>query len=140
MTADKPENPTEELAIVQLTRMEGKLDRVFDRVDDVRDRVEDVRTVVARHDVEIGQLQSLTQSLKEGAVAEEKKAVALALGLKEAKEATEAAARNEAAKAAAAAADAESKAALGWAPITKLFAGIAAVAVAVPLYQALINR
>lgn len=66
-----------ESVLVQLTRMEGKLDRVADRVDDLRQRV-DV------HDGDITTLKSTTQRLDEQATAEQAKAVALAAALKEA--------------------------------------------------------
>jgi len=77
-------NPTEprllENTPVQLARMEGVLNLVADRVSGLITRVD-------RHEGEIGTLKSLTQSLKEGAKASTEKAEALALALKEAKEA-----------------------------------------------------
>ena len=115
---------------VQLTRMEGKLDRVADRVSDLRGRVD-------RHDGEIDLLKSQTQSLREGFDASEGKAVALALALKEAKEAQEATGRTEASKAALAEREAAARSALGWSPITRLFAVVAAGLAAVALWQAL---
>ena len=119
-----------EPVIVQLTRMEGKLDRVADRVSDLRHRVD-------AHDTEIGTLKSLTQSLSEGATAAEKTAIALATALKDAKETAEAAARSESVKAAAVAQETATKAALGWSPVTRVFASAGAVLLAINIYQAL---
>ena len=119
----------DEPVLVVLTRMEGKLDRVADRVTDLRARVDN-------HENEIGVLKSTTQSLQEGAAASKDTAVALALALKDAKETAEGAARSEAAKMAAIATDQTAKAALGWSPITKLFAVVAALAFVVNIYQA----
>jgi len=127
-------NPTEPLAAesmpVQLTRMEGILNRVADRVSDLRVRV-------GQHDTDIGNLKSLTQSLKEGAIASTEKAEALALALKEAKEAVEATALQESNKAATAAREKTDRDALGWSPVTKVFAVGAALAVIANVYQAL---
>ena len=127
-------NPTEPLAAesmpVQLTRMEGILNRVADRVSDLRVRV-------GQHDTDIGNLKSLTQSLKEGAIASTEKAEALALALKEAKEAVEATALQESNKAATAAREKTDRDALGWSPVTKVFAAATALAVIVNAYQAL---
>ena len=122
--------PEHESMVVQLTRMEGKLDRVGDRVSDLRHRVDE-------HDTEIGGLKSLTQSLSEGATAAEKTALALAVALKDAKETAEAAARAETAKAAAVAQETAARAALGWSPITRVFAVVAAIAIVFNLYQTL---
>jgi hypothetical protein len=121
---------TAESVPVSLARMEGKIDLVFDRVSGLITRTD-------RHEVEIGGLKSLTQSLKEGAKASTEKAEALALALKEAKEAVEATAAQEANKAQATAREEATKAALGWSPITKLFAILAGVLIAVNIYQAL---
>ena len=127
-------NPqSDEPVIIQLTRMEGKLDRVGDRVSDLRHRVD-------AHDGEIGSLKSLTQSLSEGATAAEKTALALAVALKDAKETAEAAARAETAKAAAVAAETAARSALGWSPITRVFAVVAALAIAFNLYQTLTGK
>jgi len=115
---------------VSLARMEGKLDLVSDRVSGLITRVD-------RHESDIGALKSLTQTLKEGAVADREKAEALALALKEAKEAVEATALQEANKATVKAREEKDKAALGWSPVTKLFAIVAALLVVVNLYQAL---
>ena len=122
-----------EPVIVQLTRMEGKLDRVGDRVNDLRGRV-DV------HEREIDTLKSVAQTLTEGAVAAKDTAVALATALREAKEATEATARGEANKAAALAADTATKAALGWSPISKLLGVSAGLLVALNIFQALTQK
>jgi len=121
---------TGESSAVQLTRMEGKLDRVIDRVSDLRGRVD-------RHEAEIDILRSQTQSLREGFDASEGKAVALALALKEAKEAQEATGRTEAAKAAMAEREAAARSALGWSPVTRVFAVVAALAILFNLYQGL---
>ena len=121
--------PTDSVGI-QLTRMEGKLDRVGDRVSDLRHRVD-------AHDVEIGGLKSLTQSLSEGATAAEKTAIALAVALRDAKETAETASRSEVAKTAAASQEAAARAALGWSPVTRVFAVIALVAIVFNLYQTL---
>ena len=127
-------NPTEprllENTPVQLARMEGVLNLVADRVSGLITRVD-------RHEGEIGTLKSLTQSLKEGAKASTEKAEALALALKEAKEAVEATALAESNKAQAAARESATRAALGWSPITKLFAIATAALVVVNIYQAL---
>ena len=125
--------PEHESMVVQLTRMEGKLDRVADRVSDLRHRVD-------AHDGEIGGLKSLTQSLSEGATAAEKPAVALAVALKDAKETAEAASRAEVSKAATAAQDKAARDALGWSPITRVFAVVAALAIVFNLYQTLSGR
>jgi regulator of replication initiation timing len=69
-----------ELVIVQLTRMEGKLDRVIDRVSDLRTRVDAMESNVT-------ELQVETQTLREGFQAEKEKAVALALALEKADQA-----------------------------------------------------
>lgn len=121
-----------ESSAVQLTRMEGKLDRVVDRVSDLRGRVDS-------HEAKIDTLQSQTQSLREGFDASEGKAVALALALKEAKEAQEATVHTEATKAASAAREAAARSALGWSPITRLFAVVAAVLTVIVIYQALLG-
>jgi len=110
--------------------MEGVLNLVADRVSGLITRVD-------RHEGEIGTLKSLTQSLKEGAKASTEKAEALALALKEAKEAVEATALAESNKAQAAARESATRAALGWSPITKLFAIATAALVVVNIYQAL---
>ena len=119
-----------EPVVVQLTRMEGKLDRVADRVNDLRVRVD-------RNDTEIATLKSTTQSLTEGANASKETAVALALALKDAKDTQESTARAESAKAAVVAADVASRAALGWSPITRLFALSSLALVALNIYQIL---
>ena len=123
---------TGESSAVRLTRMEGKLDRVIDRVSDLRGRVD-------RHETEIDTLKSRTQSLTEGAKASTEKAEALALALKEAKEAVEATALQETNKAHQAEREAVARSALGWSPITRLFAVMAAVLTAIVIYQALMG-
>ena len=77
MIVTTPAEHPGESVLVQLTRMEGKLDRVADRVDDLRARVDS-------HDNDITGLKSSTQRLDEQATAEQAKAVALAAALKEA--------------------------------------------------------
>lgn len=71
--------PQPESISVQMTRMEGILNLVADRVSSLISRVD-------RHEGELGELKSLTQTLREGADADKKTAVALALALKEADE------------------------------------------------------
>jgi len=115
---------------VQLARMEGVLNLVADRVSGLITRVD-------RHEGDISTLKSQTQALKAAANASTEKAEALALALKEAKEAVEATALQESNKAAAVARDKSDKDALGWSPVTRVFAIGAAVAVAVNVYQAL---
>lgn len=66
-----------ELVIVQLTRMEGVLNGVADKVNDLR-------TEVTQHRVDIAELKSASQTLREGFAAAEAKAVALAAALKDA--------------------------------------------------------
>jgi len=111
--------------------MEGVLNLVADRVSGVITRVE-------RHESDIGNLKSRTQRLEDGAKASTEKAEALALALKEAKDAVDATSLQESQKAATAAREKSDKDALGWSPITKLFAVLAAVLIAVNIYQALL--
>jgi hypothetical protein len=115
---------------VQLARMEGVLNLVADRVSGVITRVD-------RHESDIGNLKSRTQRLEDGAKASTEKAEALALALKEAKDAVDATASQESQKAATAAREKSDKDALGWSPITKLFAILAGILIAVNIYQAL---
>lgn len=110
--------------------MEGVLNLVADRVSGLITRVD-------RHEGDIGTLKSQTQALKAAADASTEKAEALALALKEAKEAVEATALQEANKAATAAREKKDKEALGWSPVTKVFAVAAGALFAVNLYQAL---
>jgi len=110
--------------------MEGVLNLVADRVSGLITRVD-------RHEGEIGDLKSRTQSLQDAFKAGAEKAEALALALKEAKEAVEATALQEANKAQAAARDKTDRDALGWSPIAKLFAVGAAVLVMLNIWQAL---
>jgi hypothetical protein len=65
---------------VQLARMEGTLNLVADRVSGLMTRVD-------RHEVDLGELKSATQTLSERMAAEATKAIALASALKEADEA-----------------------------------------------------
>ena len=127
-------NPTEprllENTPVQLARMEGVLNLVADRVSGLITRVD-------RHESEISILKSQTQTLALEAKASKDTAEALALALKDAKEAVEATSRAEAAKAETSAREEATKAALGWSPITKLFAVLAGVLIAVNIYQAM---
>ena len=67
---------------IQLTRMEGKFDLVIQRLDDLVPRVTRVET-------EVADLKSATQRLDLEAAARDQKAIALAVALKEAKEAQE---------------------------------------------------
>ena len=118
---------------VQLTRMEGVLNQVADRVSDLRGRVDS-------HETWIGELKSLTQTLKEGAVADREKAEALALALKEAKEAVESTALQESNKAAAAERENASRAALGWSPVTRVFAVATAGFAVLNIWQVLTGK
>jgi hypothetical protein len=68
---------TAESVAVQLTRIEGTVNRVFDRVDDLRTRTSALEVASVRHG-------SAIQRLDEQATAEQAKAVALAAALKEA--------------------------------------------------------
>ena len=77
------------------------------------------------------------QELAGEAKASRETAVALATALKDAKETAEGTARAETSKAAITEREAATKAALGWSPITKLFAILAGVLIAVNIYQAL---
>jgi hypothetical protein len=109
--SDDGVNRVEESLPVQLTRMEGVLNLIAERGQNTDRRV-DVHAgeiVVIRG--EITGLQSLTQTLKEGAEADKKTAVALALALKEAEETR------------------RTKTESAWSPFTKLFAVITAGAV-----------
>ena len=115
---------------VQLARMEGVLNLVADRVSGLMTRVD-------RHEASLGELKSRTQRLEDGAKASTEKAEALALALKEAKDAVEATAAQEANKAQAAARDKTDRDALGWSPITRLFAIAAAGLIVVNIWQAL---
>lgn len=119
-----------ESMLIQLTRMEGTLNLIDHKVDAVGARMD-------RAETDIDGLKSLTQTLKEGAASSEKTAAALALALKEAKETAEGTARAETAKAAAAQHEIDARAALGWTPITRLFAVVAALAIVFNLYQGL---
>jgi peptidoglycan hydrolase CwlO-like protein len=117
-----------ESVMVTLARMEGKLNRVFDRVDDLRPRVDN-------HDAEIGALKAKTQGLELGAKASVETATALAKALREAKETAEASARMEADKVTKAAQEEATKAALGWSPVTKVFAVLSAGLTLIVIYQ-----
>ena len=122
--------PTAENTPVQLARMEGVLNLVADRVSGLNTRVD-------RHESDIGNLKSRTQRLEDGAKASTEKAEALALALKEAKDAVDATSLQESQKAATAAREKSDKDALGWSPVTKVFAVGAALAVIANVYQAL---
>ena len=130
MTEPNHVPPTAESVPVSLARMEGKIDLVSDRVAGLMTRVD-------RHEASLGELKSRTQRLEDGAKASTEKAEALALALKEAKDAVEATAAQEANKAQAAARDKTDRDALGWSPITRLFAIAAAGLIVVNIWQAL---
>jgi len=127
-------NPTEPRVIentpVQLARMEGVLNLVADRVSGVITRVD-------RHESDIGNLISRTQRLEDGAKASTEKAEALALALREAKDAVDATALQEVNKSQMAAREKSDRDALGWSPITRLFAIAAAGLIVVNIWQAL---
>lgn len=117
-----------ESVMIKLTRMEGKLDNLHDRLSDMRPRVD-------RHDKEIGDLRLKVQALKQGATASAHTAEALAKALREAKEATEATARADIDKLAHSAREEERRAALGWSPVTKVFAVAAGMLTAIVILQ-----
>ena len=76
----------EEATPVQLTRMEGVLNLIAERGKNTDRRVDAHDHDISKLNTHVGDLQSLTQTLKEGADADKKTAVALALALKEADE------------------------------------------------------
>ena len=119
-----------ELIPVQLTRMEGVLNLVLERTTNLTSRMD-------RVEGRTSSLEAVAQRLDLEATARDKTAIALALAVKEAKEAIEATGRAEAGKAEKADRERTDKEALGWSPITKLFAVLAAVLIVVNLYQAL---
>ena len=98
---------------IQLTRMEGKFDLVIQRLDDLVPRV-------TRVEIDVADLKSTTQRLDLEAVARDQKAVALAIALKDAKEAQEAD---------------DSKA---WSPLQRLVLLGGAISTAVAIYQAVV--
>ena len=77
------------------------------------------------------------QELAGEAKASRETAVALATALKDAKETAEGTARNESLKAAATERESAARAALGWSPVTRVFAIVAALAIVFNLYQGL---
>jgi hypothetical protein len=109
----------EEPTPVQLTRMEGVLNLVLERVANVNTRVDRHEREITENRDDIAQLQSLTQTLKEGADADKKTAVALALALKEADETR------------------RTKSESTWSPITRLFAILTGIATIVGIYFAI---
>lgn len=111
----RPEEPTP----VQLTRMEGILNLVAERVSNLGGRVDTHDREFDSVKADISGLQSLTQTLREGADADKKTAVALALALKEADETR------------------RTKSEASWSPITKVFAVLAAVGVLVTIWYSL---
>jgi len=88
-----PEAHSAESTPVQLTRMEGILNVVLERTSTLTRRMDDAEE-------RCRQLETVTQRLDLDALARDKTAVALALALKEAKEAVEATARLKGAEAA----------------------------------------
>jgi len=112
---------------LQLAHIAGDVKLILFQVGDISQRVD-------RHETVISTLQSQTQALKAAADASTEKAEALALALKEAKEAVEATALQESNKAAAAARDKTDKDALGWSPVTRVFAVFAALAGVLSIY------
>jgi hypothetical protein len=109
----------EEPTPVQLTRMEGVLNLVLERVVNVNGRVDKHEREITENRDDIAQLKSLTQTLKEGADADKKTAVALALALKEADETR------------------RTKSESTWSPITRLFAILTGIATIVGIYFAI---
>lgn len=116
-----------ESVIIKLTRMEGKLDNLTEKIKEMHPRVE-------KNTNEIGQLGLRTQSLEDGSVASVRTAEALAKALREAKETAEGAAAAEITKTTMEKDATTAAAALGWSPITKLFAVIAAFGVGYAIF------
>jgi len=109
--------------LVQLARLDGKLDRLGDQVVWVRNGVDN-------HQIDIDLLKSLTQTLQEGAAASKETAVALALALKDAKETQEATARAEITKATQVASDSDRS----WVPYARMITVIVTLVAVVTLY------
>ena len=101
---------------VQLTRMEGVLNLVLERVVNVNSRVDKHEREITENRDDINMLKSLTQTLQEGADADKKTAVALALALKEADETR------------------RTKSEQSWSPVTRLFAVLTTIATLLGVY------
>lgn len=86
MSVDPSVIRSEEATAVQLTRMEGVLNVVAERVTNLGGRVDSHDREIGSVKLDVSELKSQTQTLKEGADADKKTAVALALALKEADE------------------------------------------------------
>jgi len=111
--------------------------KVSIRLDHHDAQLVSINSVLAKVvDVE-SNLTLAVQELAGEAKASRETAVALATALKDAKETAEGTARAETNKAAITERENATKAALGWSPITKLFAILAGVLIAVNIYQAL---
>ena len=107
---------TEEPTPVQLTRMEGVLNLVLERVVNVNARVDKHEREIIENRDDISDLKAMTQTLKEGADADKKTAVALALALKEADETR------------------RTKSEQSWSPVTRLFAVLTTIAALLSVY------
>ncbi|MET4703101.1 hypothetical protein [Frigoribacterium sp. UYMn621] len=102
---------TEEPTPVQLTRMEGILNLIAERGVNTDRRVDGHASELNTIKTDVASLKSETQTLREGADADKKTAVALAFALKEADE------------------NRRLKAEQSWSPITRIFAVIAVLGV-----------
>lgn len=113
---EPPQSRIKEPLPVQLTRMEGVLNLIAERGVNTDRRVDGHASEIGAMKVSISGLQSETQTLREGADADKKTAVALALALKEADETR------------------RTKSEQSWSPITRLFAVLTAVAGLLSIY------
>ena len=114
--AEPPQSRIKEPLPVQLTRMEGVLNLIAERGINTDRRVDGHASEIGSMKVSISNLQSETQTLREGADADKKTAVALALALKEADETR------------------RTKSEQSWSPITRLFAVLTTVATLLGVY------
>lgn len=106
-----------ESSAVQLARLQGALNLVARLVEDLAPRV-------STHDAALAALTLTSQRLDGEATSREKTVVATAIALKDAKDATDAATRAEAAKSE-----------QGWTPMARLFAASTAIAAVVAVYS-----
>ena len=107
------------------------------RLDDHDDQLAAIGKVLTKLTEVDARLTLAVQGLADEAKASRETAIALATALKDAKETAEGTARTEANKAATAAREAKTKDALGWSPVARVFAAVAALAIAFNLYQGL---
>lgn len=106
----------EEPTPVQLTRMEGVLNLVAERISNLGGRVDSHENQIGTIKSDVSELKSQTQTLKEGADADKKTAVALALALKEADETR------------------RTKTEQTWTPVQRISVVVAAVASLIAIY------